>query len=295
MSSVEKALLMLRNLPRVGLNTIRDLPVSAKNRRAQHALPRGKDAKFKLGANHMGQAERMSRPRIGFAKSTPGYLRIPKEYYYAGHHLQRQYKPISLLQIQRLIDLGRLDPNEPIDLTSICNTKLVMIDASSREAGIQLTDEGADIFKAKINIEVQWAVSEVTIAAIERNGGLITTKFYDRECVRAMSDPLAHFMSGKPIPKNDTPPMSSLDYYTSAENRGYLADPDQIRLERLKLAQKFGYELNDLSLDEKKDMFAMRKDPRQIWHGLEPGWVVNMQDKVVLKPTSKQWIDYYKN
>ncbi len=48
-------------------------------------LPRGKDAKFKLGADHKGQAERMSRPRLGFAKSTPGYLRVPKEYYYEGH------------------------------------------------------------------------------------------------------------------------------------------------------------------------------------------------------------------
>ena len=32
MASVEKALQMLRNLPRVGLNNIRDLPISAKNR-----------------------------------------------------------------------------------------------------------------------------------------------------------------------------------------------------------------------------------------------------------------------
>jgi hypothetical protein len=35
MASVEKALLMLRNLPRIGLNTIRDLPEAAKNRKAQ--------------------------------------------------------------------------------------------------------------------------------------------------------------------------------------------------------------------------------------------------------------------
>lgn len=295
MSSVEKALLMLRNLPRIGLNTIRDLPVAAKNRKAQHKLPRGKDAKYKLGADHKGQAERMSRPRIGFAKSTPGYLRVPKEYYYEGHHLQKKYKPISLLQIQRLIDLGRLNPDEPIDLTTVCNTKVIMIDPSAKEFGIHLTDEGADLFKAKINIEVQWVVSEVTIAAIERNGGLITTKFYDRECVRAMSDCENFFKSGKPIPRNDTPPLNSLEYYSSAVNRGYLAKPEQIRLERLNLAQKFGYDLPDLSLDEKKEMFSRRKDPRQIWYGLEPGWVVNLKDKTVLKPTGQEWIDYYKS
>lgn len=38
--------------------------------------------------------------------------------------------------------------------------------------------QGADVFAAKINIEVQRA-SEGAIAAVERNGGVITTSFYD--------------------------------------------------------------------------------------------------------------------
>jgi large subunit ribosomal protein L15 len=53
----------------------------------------------------------------------------------------KQYKPVSLYELQRLIDLGRLDPTQPIDLTSICNTKLLKIEAAKREFGIQLTDE----------------------------------------------------------------------------------------------------------------------------------------------------------
>lgn len=38
--------------------------------------------------------------------------------------------------------------------------------------------QGADIFAAKVNIEVQRA-SELAIAAIEKNGGVVTTSFYD--------------------------------------------------------------------------------------------------------------------
>jgi large subunit ribosomal protein L15 len=53
----------------------------------------------------------------------------------------RQYIPVSLLQLQRLIDLGRLDPKEPIDLTTVCNTKLIMLIPQKRHFGIQLTDE----------------------------------------------------------------------------------------------------------------------------------------------------------
>jgi large subunit ribosomal protein L15 len=85
MSSVEKALQMVRNLPRVSLNNIRDLPEYAKLRKKKHELPRGKEAEFKLGADHKGAAQRMSRPRLGFEYSTPGYLRVPKENYYKGH------------------------------------------------------------------------------------------------------------------------------------------------------------------------------------------------------------------
>lgn len=142
---------------------------------------------------------------------------------------------------------------------------------------------------------MQWILSEATIAAIERNGGIVTCKYYDRDCVNAMSNPLQFFRTGKPIPKNGTPPLNAIEYYTSAANRGYLANPEQVRIERLKLAQKFGYELPDLTTDPLKDMLAKRKDPRQIWYGLEPGWLVNLQDKEVLKPTDKEWVEYYQS
>jgi large subunit ribosomal protein L15 len=53
----------------------------------------------------------------------------------------RQYIPLSLLQLQRLVDLGRINPNEPIDMTTICNSKVLMIDDSRKQYGFQLTDE----------------------------------------------------------------------------------------------------------------------------------------------------------
>lgn len=47
--------------------------------------------------------------------------------------------------------------------------------------------QGADIFCAKINLEVQVA-SEKAIAAIERNGGVITTSYYDPRSLREYTD-----------------------------------------------------------------------------------------------------------
>lgn len=43
--------------------------------------------------------------------------------------------------------------------------------------------QGADIFRAKVNLEVQVA-SEKVIATVERNGGVITTSYFDPRSLR---------------------------------------------------------------------------------------------------------------
>lgn len=100
------------------------------------------------------------------------------------------------MQLQTLIDTGRLDTSKPIDLTALCNTKLFQLSPLENHYGFQLTDDGLDNFKGRINIEVQHA-SEQVIAAIERNGGVITTSFYDPISLLAMQDPMKFFASGK--------------------------------------------------------------------------------------------------
>ena len=145
-----------------------------------------------------------------------------------------------------------------------------------------------------MNIEVQWT-NELTIAAIERNGGTIVTKFYDLGCVAAMADPESHFKKGLVIPRCKLPPQDSVEYYTDPKNRGYLADPAKIAEARLELAQKFGYKLPDITKDPLHEMLIRRKDPRQIWFGLEPGWAVNLTDKCILKPTDEQLKEYYRS
>ena len=145
---------------------------------------------------------------------------------------------------------------------------------------------------AKLNVEVQYA-SEQAIAAIERNGGSITTKFYSAQCVRAMVNPQEFFLKGTPIPLNKVPPHDAIEYFMNPKNRGYLADPQAIEEHRFELAQKYGYSLPDVDNDELSAMLRQRKRPEQIWFGLEPGWVVNLQDKTVLKPLSAAAKEYY--
>jgi large subunit ribosomal protein L15 len=150
-----------------------------------------------------------------------------------------------------------------------------------------------DSFKARVNIEVQWA-SEQTIAAVERNGGVITTAYFDMFSVNALSDAKQYFLKGHPIPRRLTPTADAIAYYTDPANRGYLADPKKVADERVVLAQKYGYTLpEDVGSDD--DMMRVHKDPRQVFYGLEPGWIVNLKDKAIYKPEDKDLDDYYKS
>lgn len=94
-----------------------------------------------------------------------------------------------------LIDLDRLDTSKPIDLVSLVNTGVYKFNPDEHHFGVNLTDEGADIFKAKVNIEVQWA-SELVIATIEKNGGTITTAYYDQHSLQAMRNTRQFFERG---------------------------------------------------------------------------------------------------
>lgn len=91
------------------------------------------------------------------------------------------------------------------------------------------------------------------------------------------------------------PPDDAVLFYTSANTRGYLADPEQISWERLVLAQKYGYKLPKLEDDPDYEMLMQRKDPRQIFYGLEPGWVVNLKDKIILKSIDPTVNEYFKS
>ncbi|KAF5269162.1 hypothetical protein FQR65_LT02462 [Abscondita terminalis] len=280
---------MLRSLPRVTLANIRDNPGSKRTQ----TRGRGQHGGDKHGAGNKGSGQRQNYMRLGYETGNwPFYLRFGYEPYYKGHHLRRQYPPLSLLQLQTLIDTDRIDISKPIDLVAICNTGLFRLFPDQHQFGVNLTDEGADIFQAKVNIEVQWA-SELVVAAIERAGGVISTAYYDQHSLQCMINPKKFFERGVPIPKRMIPPKDAIEYYTDPSKRGYLADPQEISRERLVLAQKYGYNLPIIENDSNYDMFQERKDPRQIFYGLHPGWVVNLKDKVILKPQDEELLQYY--
>jgi len=136
--------------------------------------------------------------------------------------------------------------------------------------------------------------NERTIAAVERAGGVITTRFYDLTSVSAMVNAEEHFRRGRVIPRCKLPPKDAVNYYMDAVSRGYLADLSAVMQARLQLSQKYGYQLPELVPGQwLHKMFVNRKDPFQIWFGLEPGWVVSLADRCILKPTDAEVKQYF--
>ncbi|RWS17682.1 39S ribosomal protein L15: mitochondrial-like isoform X2 [Dinothrombium tinctorium] len=305
-TTAENALQMLRFLPRISCENLVKNPY-ARNKKRKRVGKYGRRGRLGYGQKGMLQRQKYlplgmeiqvvktdPRPNKIIIRTTPWHIRHPREWYYKGILDRRQYPPLSLYELQLLIDTGKINPDEPIDLATLCNTNCYHINPLDKHYGIHLTDDGLDVFTAKINIEVQHAKEQV-IAAIERNGGVITTAFYDIKSVMALADPLKFFKSGEPIPRRLLPPPDCIEYYSNPKNRGYLADPEKVAEERFLLSQKYGYKLADLKIDPLYKTLTLRKDPRQVFYGLEPGWVVNLKDKEILKPSDKLLQEYYKS
>ena len=102
---------------------------------------------------------------------------------------------------------------------------------------------------------------------------------------------LQSLFQGKPVPKRLHPPKDALKIYIDAQKRGYLAHPEQIQEERFVLSQKYGYDLPVIN----EEYLLESKDPRQVFYGLHPGWIVNLKDKEIYKCAETELTEHYKS
>lgn len=237
-----------------------------------------------------GALQHAAKPPLGWIWGNffaPWHRLFPGEKYFnADINMRREYIPLSLVELSRLIDLGWVNPLFPIDAAVLFGTRKFGHRSMARQYGFDLTAEGADDFTHRIDIEVQYA-SETTISAIERVGGRIRVAYYDPSSLQAAMDPRAWFKSGKPVPARKAPPPSLIEYYTDASKRGYLAGSVELAEARKRLALVMGFEL------PKEEICLGNKEPTQVFHGIPPGAVVSLVDKKVFLPSHPVVKDYY--
>jgi large subunit ribosomal protein L15 len=274
-------------------------------------------------APHLGENryKNVMKLRVGYdGFNQPWYLKTPKwheENRYTRHETKRrEYVPLTMWDLQRAIDLGRLDLSKPVDLCALQNAHVVRLATngpkSMSEFGVNLVSQGADSFKAKgLVLEVQMA-DQTAINAIELAGSSIELAYYDIISKRALVDPVNYFLKGRPIDKRMLPAVSDQQsdklytFYSDPKKRGYLSNPEKIETARSELYKDHGRVYNreeylknfeNLEKFEKSGNLThgIKKHPRQIFFGLDAGMLVNIKDKVVFEPVDEEVAEFYKD
>ncbi len=108
------------------------------------------------GRGHKGQKSRSGSTINGFeGGQMPIHRRLPKRGF--KNHNRKIYKIINLGDLQKSIDIGKIDASKPIDTSAILASGLI----SSQKDGIRLLARG------KITSKVEIQVTGASTAAIE--------------------------------------------------------------------------------------------------------------------------------
>lgn len=99
----------------------------------------------------------------------------------------KEYATLNLDRLQSWIRQGRLDTTKVIGITELLKSGCV----TDVKDGIKLLSEGREQWTEKIEIVVSRA-SQKAIEAVERTGGKITARFYNKSGMSPQI-PMAHY------------------------------------------------------------------------------------------------------
>lgn len=100
---------------------------------------------------------------------------------------------VNVDKVQEWINKGRLDPSKPITLRDLAKSRCI----HGVKEGVKLLAKNAEALTTPINIIVSRA-SAAAIAAVEKAGGSVTTRYYTPSSIRR-------------IMRSETSPIASLD------------------------------------------------------------------------------------
>lgn len=141
--------------------------------------------------------------------------------------------PLNLDRLQSWIDQGRIDPSRPVTIKELGQSRCV----SNIKDGVKLLSRGSEQLRSPLNIIVSRA-SAAAIAAVEKAGGSVTTRFYTpfaiKRILRGNTDPIVSLKSPKvegqePMRTGfmarlpDPTSRKDIEYYRDPAHRGYLS------------------------------------------------------------------------
>ena len=141
--------------------------------------------------------------------------------------------PLNLDRLQSWVDQGRIDPARPITIKELGQSHCVR----NITDGVKLLSRGSEQLRSPLNVTVSQA-SAGAIAAIEKAGGSVMTRFYTpfaiKRILKGKTDPIHSLKSPKaenqePVRKGfmarlpDPTSRKDMEYYRDPAHRGYLS------------------------------------------------------------------------
>ncbi|EGP89850.1 uncharacterized protein MYCGRDRAFT_99059 [Zymoseptoria tritici IPO323] len=134
------------------------------------------------------------------------------------NHFSVDMSKVNLNRIQYWINQGRLDPSKPITLRELNKSRCT----HGIKDGIKLLARGKEELTTPINIVVSRASADA-IAAVEKLGGTVTTRYYTNfaisKILKGEMDPINSLQYRLPDPTS----RKHLEYYRDSAHRGYLS------------------------------------------------------------------------
>ncbi|GAB0496371.1 hypothetical protein MMPV_007683 [Pyropia vietnamensis] len=197
------------------LNTIADCP-GARPAETRVGRGRGSGCGKTSGRGHKGQKARSGGSvRLGFeGGQTPLFKRLPKR----GDlfdRFARVLAPVSVSRIQRLIDIGRIEPTKPITMNVLWRSGAVR----RIPDGVKLVCREGDSLALPLDIRVSEASIEAAAAVLDAGGSLMLV-YYNALGLRALLKPEKWAAVGKPLPRFARPPPKLAWMYTSRTSDG---------------------------------------------------------------------------
>jgi len=181
----------------VTLNTIADNPGATKKGKRVGRGP-GSGLGKTCGKGHNGQNSRTGRgAKLGFeGGQTTLRQSAPKRGFHNPNKLE--YWPVNLDRLQSWIEQGRLDAARLITMKELQESGLINKKVPTH--GVKLLGRGAPQFRHKVDIQISQA-SPSAREAVERNGGRVTTVYYNKLGLRALLKPDWFEKKGRLLPR----------------------------------------------------------------------------------------------
>lgn len=192
------------------------------------------------GRGHKGQKQHGKVPRaFNGGQTTDEVVHGPRGF---TNNFSVDLSPVNLDKIQQWIDKGKIDPSKPITLRELAKSRCI----HGVKEGVKLLAKNADTLKTPINIVVSRA-SAAAIAAVEKAGGSVLTRYYTPFAVRRiMQGQMSPIASVDAIggPLEAISPMSTLVSSSTAASTDRTGDESDVQI-RLPALPSFQYRLPD--------------------------------------------------